>query len=88
MRLLDDAAQCCVSEGSHREALLYASALLLVDPTIERAYRSMMRAHAELGELGSALRVFERYRRYLSADWGTGPSAETSALRREIIAGR
>ena len=88
VRLLDDAAQCCVSVGSHREALLYASALLLVDPTIERAYRSMMRAHAELGELGSALRVFERYRRYLSADSGTGPSAETSALRREIIAGR
>ncbi len=88
VRLLDDAAQCCVSVGSHREALLYANALLLVDPTVERAYRSKMRAHAELGEVGSALRVFERCRRQLSAASGGRPSSETRALHREIIAGR
>lgn len=88
LALLDDAAGCCVAVGDHREALLYANAALNLDPTVEGAYRTKMRAHAELGEVGAALRAFERYRRQLADDLGVDPPGHIQDLHLEILRGQ
>ena len=85
LELLDDAAQSCLIMGRYREALAHAHAVLVVDPTAEGAQRTKMRAHAELGEVGSALRVFERYRRQLADDLGVDPPAQIRDLHLEIL---
>ena len=85
--LLMNAAEACLGAGDHHEALLYANAVLFADPGIEAAYRAKMRAHAELGESGNAMRTFERLRRQLAEDQGIDPSPETRELHRQILRG-
>ncbi len=46
-----------------------------------------MRAHAELGEIGSALRVFEAYRARLAEELGADPSPQTTQLHLRLLRG-
>lgn len=85
VQLLADASESCLVLGRVRDALDFASTATQLDPTVERAQRVMMRAHAELGEIGAALRVFERYRRQLAQDLGVDPSAQTRELHLRLL---
>jgi DNA-binding SARP family transcriptional activator len=46
-----------------------------------------MRAHAALGEIGSALRAFEACRTHLVEELGVDPSAQTQALHLRLLRG-
>ncbi|OLE26017.1 MAG: hypothetical protein AUG44_14255 [Actinobacteria bacterium 13_1_20CM_3_71_11] len=56
-------------------------------PLRERPFGLLMRALADLGRSGEALRVYERLRRTLSDELGTDPAAELAALHVALLRG-
>ncbi len=84
-RSLTDATTCALRLGHFREALELAYATVRLDPSSESAHRALMRAHAELSEIGQALMIFETYRTRLSEELGIDPSRETKELHLKIL---
>jgi DNA-binding SARP family transcriptional activator len=82
---LCDAALAAIDVGLLREAMDLAATAVRLDPTVEAAHRSLMRAHAELGEIGMALRAFEECRLHLAEELGTDPSPQTQELHLQIL---
>ena len=69
------------------EALDFASCAVRSDHSSETAHRHLMRAHAGLGEVGGALRVFESYRAHLAEELGAEPSPQTRDLHLQLLRG-
>ncbi len=86
-QMLCDAATAALALQRPREALEFASVAVRVDRTSETAHRALMRAHAELGEIGNALRVFESYRVHLADELGADPSEQTRELHLRLLRG-
>ena len=84
---LTDATHCALEGGRFREALELARTTVQLDPSSESAHRELMRAHAELGEIGQALRVFEDYRSHLADELGIDPSQLTRDLHLRLLQG-
>jgi len=82
---LTDATHCALESGRFREALELARTTVQLDPSSESAHRDLMRAHAELGEIGQALRVFEDYRNHLADELGIDPSRLTRDLHLRLL---
>jgi SARP family transcriptional regulator, regulator of embCAB operon len=83
--MLTEAADAALEIGQPRDALDFAQASVALDRTSETAHRALMRAHAELGEIGSALRVFESYRTQLADELGADPSRQTLDLHLQLL---
>jgi DNA-binding SARP family transcriptional activator/TolB-like protein len=62
------------------EIIAASRQLLFVDPGHEAGWRSLMRAHTDLGQLELAGEAFEQCRAALSRAFDTEPAAETRAL--------
>jgi DNA-binding SARP family transcriptional activator/class 3 adenylate cyclase len=71
--------------GSLDAAAAALEPLFSSDPCDEHAARELMRLHARLGQVGEALRVFNRLERALADELGARPSHETLDLRRRIV---
>ena len=87
LELLCDAAEAALALGSFREALELATTAARIDRGSESAHRALMRAYAELGDIGSALRVFETYRAFLADEFGADPSRQTRDLHVRLLRG-
>jgi TolB-like protein/DNA-binding SARP family transcriptional activator len=75
-RLLErEAGQAAISLGRR---------LLELDPLSEEAHRTLMRRYAEAGEIGVALKQYEKCRDVLRRELTAAPSPETEALHRMI----
>lgn len=85
--MLCDAAHAALELRLYREGLSLAADAVRTDRTSETAHRALMRAHAELGEIGSALRVFESYRSHLADELGADPSPQTRELHLRLLRG-
>jgi DNA-binding SARP family transcriptional activator len=86
-RMLCDAAEAALALGMYRDGLDIATTAVTMDRSSETAHRALMRAYAELGEIGSALRVFESYRAFLADELGADPSAQTQDLHLRLMRG-
>ncbi|MEO9326142.1 bacterial transcriptional activator domain-containing protein [Nocardioides sp. C4-1] len=84
-RMLCEAAECAESVARYDLAVELARHALVMDASAERAYRTIMRAHAALGEVGTALLVFERCRHYLTENLGATPSPQTRMLHLQLL---
>ncbi|MDX6360856.1 MAG: family transcriptional regulator, regulator of embCAB operon [Nocardioidaceae bacterium] len=84
---LCDASVAANDVGLPREALDLASTAVALDPAVEAAHRSVMRAHAQLGEVGMALRAYEACRSHLAHELGADPSPQTQELHLRILRG-
>ena len=58
--------------------------LLEFDPLSEEAHRTLMRRYAEAGEIGAAIKQYEKCRDVLRHELTAAPSPETEALHRMI----
>jgi DNA-binding SARP family transcriptional activator len=85
METLCDGAQAAHELGHVREAVELASTAVGLDPTVEAAYRTLMLSHAELGEVGMALRAYEACRAHLADELGVDPSPRTQRLYLQIL---
>ena len=83
--LLTDAAESAVELSWMRDGIDLAESAITADPYSERAYRSLMRAFAGLGETDRALRVFGDLRTVLGEELGVAPSRQTTALQMSIL---
>jgi pentatricopeptide repeat protein len=54
------------------------------DDLTEEFYQRLMRGYCQLGRRADALSVYQRCQRVLDAALGTGPSAETIAIRASL----
>ena len=85
--LLADAGESAVRLLWMRDAIDFATLAIAVDHCFERPHRTLMRAHAGLGEIELALRAFEHCRFTLSEELGADPSPQTRALHLQILSG-
>ena len=83
--MLTEAALAALELQSFRDALDFAGTVVELDRTAETAHRALMRAHAGLGEIGSALKVFEAYRAHLAEELGADPSRQTLDLHLRLL---
>ena len=65
-------------------ALVVAQRLLALAPLQEEGHRTLMRLHADAGDIGAALHQYEVCRELLKRELGVVPSPETEALNRQI----
>ncbi|HEU4811920.1 MAG TPA: bacterial transcriptional activator domain-containing protein [Nocardioides sp.] len=86
-QMLTDAAQSSVELGQFRQAIEFATLAIRANPSSEGPHRSLMTAYAELGEVGSALRVFESYRTRLAEELGADPSPQATQLHLSLLRG-
>lgn len=82
-RLLDLYA----ANGTTERAIAVGERLLTLDPSSEVTYRALMKAHLTQGARGSAIRQYERCKKYLQTHLEVTPAAETEALYRQIVEG-
>lgn len=85
--MLCDAAAAAFDLHLYRESLDFATTAVDVDRSSETGHRLVMRAHAALGDLGSALRAFEDCRAHLAETLGTDPSTQTQDLHLRLLRG-
>ncbi len=85
---LDNVIRLNKSRGDFDQALLYARRLAMQDALREEAHREVMRLAYLLGRPNEALQQYERLSSILASELGTGPDAQTTALRNDIASGR
>lgn len=83
--------EACLAEAGGREAageldaaLELVHRALWIDPTLESAYRMLMRLHYQAGDRSAAIAAFSRCRVALREQLGIEPAPETAALADEI----
>lgn len=85
--LLADAGESAFKLMWLRDAIDFATLAIAGDPCFERPHRTLMQAHAALGEIELALRAFEHLRVCLSQELGADPSPQTRALHIQMLSG-
>lgn len=85
--MLCDAAESALVLRQPREAADLALKAVRLDPVSERGPRLLMAAHEGLGEVASALRIFEVYRVQLAGELGADPSPQTLELHLRLRRG-
>lgn len=85
--MLAEAGESALKLMWMRDALDLSTLAIAEDPCFERPHRTLMRAHAALGEVDLALRAFEHCRVCLSQELGADPSPQTRALHIQILSG-
>jgi len=73
-----------LAQETRAPAMTIAQRLLALDPLQEEGYRTLMRLHAEAGDIASALRQYDICCATLRRELDIAPSAETAALHRQI----
>ncbi len=86
-RILYDLLHHYAERGEYDNALRFTSRLLVIEPWREEARRQMMHLLALAGQRKAALSQYETCRRILKEEMGVEPTAETTALYRQIKAG-
>jgi DNA-binding SARP family transcriptional activator len=83
---LEAAASASARSGLPAQSLELASAALRADPLRETAWRLVVAAHRDLGNLAAAVRAYQSYRTLLHRELGIGPSVLMQRLIAPLIA--
>lgn len=73
-------SELLLNDGHVHEAMGLAWRVLEYDEAHEESYRLLMRAHAQIGERSTALRLYQRCVKVLNEELGVDPLPETVAL--------
>lgn len=84
-RALDQLTAAHIAAGAYAPALETAYRLLALDEWQEKAHQHIMWLLAATGRRSQALEQYARCRNVLQTELGLSPSAETEALRRQIM---
>lgn len=80
LHALEQVAARLVSVGRYGDALEVAYAAVSAEPLRESAHRTVVRVHLAEGNVGEALRSYERFRMRLSEELGVPPSSHMIRL--------
>ena len=75
------------TEGRWAEALDWGLRWIAMGQWPEPAYRALMSAYANRGDLSKAMATYERFSQGLQKDLGVGPSEQTQALYKRLKTG-
>ncbi len=87
LRALDALAAAHRANANWRGVIAVAQRALAYDNLQESMYRTLMEAHARLGERPEALRQYDLLRTTLARELGVEPLPETETLREAILGG-
>lgn len=85
IRAVECMAAVQLQRGQTSAAIQSAELVLGLDELRESGWRILMRAHAAAGNVGTALRAFERCRLTLHEQLGTVPSPSTRSAHSELL---
>jgi DNA-binding SARP family transcriptional activator len=85
IRAVECMAEVQLQRGQTSAAIQSAELVVGLDELRESGWRILMRAHAAAGNVGTALRAFERCRLTLREQLGTVPSPITRAVHSELL---
>jgi pentatricopeptide repeat protein len=85
VRALECLRDAALAKGEFGDAVRHADEVTELEPFRESSYRALMRAHAAAGDPAEALRVYERFRRFLADELGAYPSPESEAVYLELL---
>jgi DNA-binding SARP family transcriptional activator len=85
IRAVECMADVQLQRGQTSAAIQSAELVVGLDELRESGWRMLMRAHAAAGNVGTALRAFERCRMTLREQLGTVPSPSTRAAHSELL---
>jgi len=85
IRAVECMAAVQLQRGQASAAIQGAELVLGLDELRESGWRILMRAHAAAGNVGTALRAFERCRLTLHEQLGTVPSPSTRSAYSELL---
>ena len=85
LSVLADAGESALRLRWLRDAIDFSLLAIAEDPCSERPHRTLMQAHAALGETELAFRAFEHLRACLSQELGADPSPQTRALHLQLL---
>jgi DNA-binding SARP family transcriptional activator len=74
LEALEEASETCARRGRSRQSLELATAALNHEPLRETAWRLVVRAHRDQGNLAAAVTAYHTYCRLLDTELGIGPS--------------
>jgi len=83
-----EVAELCLLAGDAARAGEYLDAILLTEPTNERAHRLLMQLYSSHGEAANLARQYETCVTALDTEFGLEPSEATVALYNELTARR
>ena len=85
LHALEEVAARLVAAGRPGDALEVAYLAVRAEPLRESAHRAVVRAHVAEGNVGEALRAYERFRALLSDELGVPPSGQMRRLVAELV---
>jgi len=85
IRAIECMAEIYLRRGQAAEAIRSAELALEIDELRESSWRTLIRAHAALGNRGKALGAYERCRSTLHERLGAVPSPTTRAAHEELL---
>jgi DNA-binding SARP family transcriptional activator/streptogramin lyase len=85
VRALECRRDIALADGRLCDAVRHAAEITELEPFRESGYRALMQAHAVAGNPAEALRVYERYRRFLADELGAYPSSESEAAYLDLL---
>jgi DNA-binding SARP family transcriptional activator len=85
IRAIECMAEIYLRRGNAAEAIRSAQMALELDELRESCWRTLIRAHADAGNLGKALGTYERCRAMLHDRLGAVPSPATRATHQELL---
>ena len=88
LHALERLCERLTAERRYREALQAGLAALRAEPLRESAHRMIIELHLAEGNLGEALRQYERCERIMSSDLGVRPSHQTTQLIEDVVTAR
>ncbi|MFC5994079.1 BTAD domain-containing putative transcriptional regulator [Pseudonocardia hispaniensis] len=85
LHALEVLAQRLQSAGRHLAALEAAFAAVAIEPIRETAHRIVVEVHLAEGNVGSALKHYQRYRSLLARELGVAPSPRMTELASGLL---
>jgi ABC-type oligopeptide transport system substrate-binding subunit/DNA-binding SARP family transcriptional activator len=83
-RKLENFLDCLIAEKRWNEVLEWGEHWIALGGTPEPAYRALMQAHAELGNLPGAVAQYQRCEEALARELGIEPSEKTQRIFKQI----
>jgi predicted ATPase/DNA-binding SARP family transcriptional activator len=87
-RARDERIEALLALGGAAEVLADLEAAVIEHPSRERPHEQLMRALVDTGRSVDALRVYDRFRRFLAEEVGVEPSAQLRTWHDAIVTGR
>ena len=84
MKTLHELADLYSKDGQLENATIICERAIQIDPGEEKAYEVAMKTYHKLGQRGSVIRIYQRYKEVMEKQYDLQPSKEMEDLYRNL----